>query len=165
MDSGVPLNPSFSATSPMTFSHFMGTNLFLFHNGVKNHGTWSIPWVSNHFYLDMPNMFSPFPSSSSSSYMNPIFGSGGMMTHFSTYSFDGSHIPQPNLTVGGWNLPSYESNPSFTLLGENSQMGGYSTYYTPSIYPSFTMPVSMNTLPMESLHLSSCISYRGSQVL
>jgi hypothetical protein len=111
----------------------------------------------------MPNMPSPFPSSPSPSYMNPSFGSGGMMPPFSTSSFDGSHIPQPTLTVGGWNLPSYGSNPSFTFPGESAQMGGYSTYYTPSIYPSSTMPVPTNTFPMADLHLSSGISYGGSQ--
>jgi len=53
----------------------------------------------------------------------------------STYSFDRSHVPQPNLTVGGWNLPSYGSSPSHVFLGANTQIGGYPTYYSPSVYP------------------------------
>jgi hypothetical protein len=162
MDSGVPLAPSFNATSPMTFTHFMGTNLSMFHNGMQNYDTQSMPWVSNHFPLDMPNMPSPFPSSPSPAYMNPGFGSGGTMAStLYMSSFDRSHIPQPTLTVGGWNLPSYGSNPGFILPGESSQMGGYSTYYTPSVYPSSAMPVPTNTLPMAGLHLSSGISYEG----
>jgi hypothetical protein len=136
MDSGVPLAPSFTATSPMTFTHFMGMNPSTFHNGMQNYDTQSMPWVSNHFPLDMPNMPSPFPSSPLPAYMNPSFGSGGMMTPLSTSSFDRSHVPQPTLTVGGWNLPSYGSNPSHAFSGASAQMGGYSTYYTPSVYPS-----------------------------
>jgi hypothetical protein len=85
------------------------------------------------------------------------------MALLSTSSFDRSNIPQSTLTVGGWNLPSYGSNIRFNFLRESAQMGGYSTYYTSSIYPSSSMPVSTNTLPMASLHLSSGISYRGSQ--
>jgi hypothetical protein len=96
----------------------------------------------------MPNMPSPFPSSPLPAYMNPSFGSGGMMTPLSTSSFDRSHVPQPTLTVGGWNLPSYGSNPSHTFSGASAQMGGYSTYYTPSVYPSSAMPVPTNTFPM-----------------
>jgi hypothetical protein len=128
MDSGVPLTPTFSATPPMVFSHFMGTNPFLFHNGMHNHDTQSIPWASNHLSLNMSSMPSPFPSSPSLSYMNHSFGSGGMMAPFSTSSFDGIHIPQPTLIVGGWNIPSYGSNRSFTFPRESDQMGGHSTY-------------------------------------
>jgi hypothetical protein len=47
MDSGVPLASSFNATPPMTFAHFMGMNMFVFHNGMQNYDTQSIPWVSN----------------------------------------------------------------------------------------------------------------------
>jgi hypothetical protein len=101
--------------------------------------------LSNHFPLDVP-MLSPFPSSPSYAYMNPSFGSGGMMAPFSISSFDRSHIPQLNLIVGGWNLPSYRSNPRFTFLGESAQMGGYSSYYTPSIYPSCTLCQFLQTL-------------------
>jgi hypothetical protein len=108
-------------------------------------------------------MLSPFPSSPSPAYMDPSFGSGGMMAHFSTSSFDGSHIPQLILTVGGWNLPSYKSNHGFTLPGESAQMGGYSAYFIPSIYPAPAMSVPTNTFPTTDLHPPSGISYRGSQ--
>jgi hypothetical protein len=157
------VTPSVSATQPMVFSHSMGMNPFVFPSGTQNHDTQSIPWASNHFSLDMPDMSSHFPSSVSPSYVNPSFGSGGMMPPFSPFSFDGSHIPQPTLTVGGWNLPSHRSNPSFTFPGESAQMGGHSTYYTPSIYPSSAMPVPTNAFPMEDLHLSSGVSSGGSQ--
>jgi hypothetical protein len=102
------------------------------------------------------------PSSPSPAYMNPSVGSRGMMTLFSTSVFDESHIPQPNLTVGGWNIPSYGYNPSFTFPRASSQMGGYSAYYAPSIYPSSVMPVPMNAFPMADLHLSSGVSSGGS---
>jgi hypothetical protein len=126
-----------------------------------NHDTQPIPWASNHFSHGMPDMSSHFPSSVSSSYVNPSFGSGGMMPPYSPFSFGGSHIPQPTLMVGGWNLPSYGSNPSFTFPGESAQMGGHSTYYIPSIYPSSAMSVPMNAFPMEDLHLSSGVSSGG----
>jgi hypothetical protein len=117
------------------------------------------PWVSNHFPLDMPNMPSPFPSSPLHAYMNHSFGYGGTMTPLFVSSFDRSHIPQPNLTMGGCNLPSYGSNPSHDFSGANSQMGGYYTYYTPSLYPPSAMPVPTNSLPMASPHTSCGISY------
>jgi hypothetical protein len=124
--------PSFTTTPPMMFTHFMGMNPSTFHNGMHNYDTQSMPWVSNHFPIDMPNMPSPFPSSPWPTYMNPSFGSGGTMAPPSTSSFDRSHVPQPTLTVGGWNLPSYGSSPSHVFSGASTQMGGYSTYYTPS---------------------------------
>jgi hypothetical protein len=161
MDSRVPLAPSFTATSPVTFTYFIGMNLSTFHNGMKNYDTQSMPWVSNHFPLDMPNMSSPFPFSPFPTYMNPVFGYGGMMAPLSTYSFDRSHVPQTNLTVGGWNIPSYRSNPRFILPRASAQMGGYSTYYTPYVYPSFVMLVPTNTLHIAGLHMSFGISYRG----
>jgi hypothetical protein len=65
--------------------------------------------------------------------------------------------------VGGWNPPSSGPNPSFTFPGSSAQMGGPSTYYIPSIYPSSTMPVPTNTFLMEDLLLSSGVSSRGSQ--
>jgi hypothetical protein len=79
MDSGVPLAPSFTATSPMKFTYFMGTNMSAFHNGMQNYDTQSMPWVSNNFPHGMPNMPSSFPSSPLPSYMNPSFGFGGAM--------------------------------------------------------------------------------------
>jgi hypothetical protein len=64
-----------------------------------------------------------------------------------TYSFDRSHAPQTTLIVGGWNLPSYGSRPSYVFSGANTQMGDYSTYYTPSVYHSSSMPVPTNNFP------------------
>jgi hypothetical protein len=85
------------------------------------------------------------------------------MPPYSPFSCSGSHIPQPTLTVEGWNLPSYGSNSSFTFLGESSQMGGHSTYYIPSIYPYFTMLFPTNAFTMVYFHLSSSFSSQGSQ--
>jgi hypothetical protein len=163
MDSGIPLTPSVSTTQPMVFSHSMGTNYFVFMSGTPNHDTQPIPWASNHFSHGIPNMYSHFPSSVSSSYLNPSFGSGGMMHPNSLFSFGESHIPQPTLTLRGWNLPSYGSNPSFTFPGESAQMGGHSTYFILSIYPSSAMSVPMNAFPMANLHLSSGVSSGGIQ--
>jgi hypothetical protein len=78
-------------------------------------------------------------------------------------SFDRSHVPQPTLTMGGWNLPSYRSSPSQVFSGANTQMGGYPTYYTPFVYPSSAMPVPTNTFPMEGPHISPGLAYRGNQ--
>jgi hypothetical protein len=164
MDSGDPLTPSVNATHPILFSHFMGTNLSMLPSDMKNHDTQSIPWASNHFSHSMPDMCSHLPSFPSPSYMNPSFGSRGMMPPFSKFSFDGSYTPQPNLTVGGWNIPSHRSNHSFTFLGQSTQMGSYSNYYTQSIYPSSNVPVPTNSFTMADPHLSSGISYRGSQI-
>jgi hypothetical protein len=72
--------------------------------------------------------------------------------------FGGSHVPQTTLTVGGWNIPSYES----TLREESSKIGNLSTYYTSSTYPSSAMSVPTSIFPMENLHLSSGVSSRGS---
>jgi hypothetical protein len=72
---------SVSATHPMVFAQFMGTNPFVFPSGTLNHDTQPIPWASNHFYLGMPYMSSHLPSSVSS-YVNPILGFGGMMPPF-----------------------------------------------------------------------------------
>jgi hypothetical protein len=116
MDSGVPIAPSFTATPPpMMFTHFMGTNPSAFHNGMQNYDTQSMPWVSNHFLVHISNVPSPFPSSPWPTYMNPSIGSEGTMAPLSTSSFDMSYVPQPTLTVGGWNIPSYESSPSYDL--------------------------------------------------
>jgi hypothetical protein len=162
MDGGVPLTPSFTVTSPMTFTHFMGMNLFAFHIGMQNYDTHSMPWVFNHFPIDMSNMPSPFPSSPFHAYMNPSFGSGVTMTPLSISSFDRIHVPQLNLTVGGWNLPSYGSNPSHVFSGTSAQMGVYSTYYTLTTYPSSAMSVPTNVFPMADLCLSSGVSSEGS---
>jgi hypothetical protein len=95
--------------------------------------------------------------------MNPSIGPGGTMAPMPTSSFDMSHAPQPTFTVGGWNLPTYGSSPSYALSGANTQMGAYSTYYTPSMYPSSTMSVPSNTFPMVGPHVSPGISYRENQ--
>jgi len=38
---------------------------------------------------------------------------------------------QLDFMVGRWNLPSYGSSPRYALSGANTQIGDYSTYYTP----------------------------------
>jgi hypothetical protein len=144
MDSGFPLAPSFTTTHPMIPTHFMGTNPSSFHNGMQNYDVHSTPWVSSHFHVDMP---SPFQFSPWSTYMNPSIGSGGTMAPMSVSLFDMSHVPQPNLTMGGWNLPSYGSSPRYALSGASTQMGAYSTYYTPPVYPSSTILFPPNTFP------------------
>jgi hypothetical protein len=154
MVSGAPVTPSIGATQPLVFSHSMGTNPFVFLSGMLNHDTQPIPWVSNHFSHGMPDMSSHFPSSILSPYVNPSFGSGGMMPPYSPFLFGGSHIPQTNITIGGWNIPSYGSN----FLGESAQMDRHSTYYTSSIYSSSSMLVPMNAFPMVDLHLASVVS-------
>jgi len=131
MDSGVPLAPSFNSTSPTTFSHFILMNLSMFHNGMNNYDTRSMPWVSNNFPLDMPKIPSPFPSSPSPSYMNPSFGSGGKMALLSTSSFDMNHIPQSTLIVGGLNIPYYGSNHVITL---NFTIHAYLTSFPLAIF-------------------------------
>jgi hypothetical protein len=162
MVSGAPVTHSSSATQPMVFAHSMGMTPFLFLSGTSNHDTQPIPWASNPFSHGISDMYSHFPSSISSPYVNPSFGSRGIMPTYSPFSFGGSHIPQLNIIVGGWNIPSYGSNPIFIFPGESAQMGSHSTYYIPSIYLSSTMSVPMNYFPMVDLHLSSSVSSRGS---
>jgi hypothetical protein len=72
-------------------------------------------------------------------------------------SFGGRHILQIPLTVGDWNLPSYES----TMREVSAQLCDHSTYYTMSTYPSPAMSVPTNTFPMENVHLSSSVPYGG----
>jgi hypothetical protein len=102
MVSGSPVTPSVSATQPMVFTHSKRINPFVFLSGTLNHYSHPIPWASNHFSLGMPDMTSHLSSHVSSSYMNPSFGFGGMMPHYS-FLFGGGHIPQPTPMVGGWN--------------------------------------------------------------
>jgi hypothetical protein len=165
MVSGSPVTPSVSATQPMVYVNSMGTNPFVFPSGMSNHDTQPISWASNIFSLSMSGMSSYFPSTLSSPYVNPSFGSGGMMPPYSPFSFGGNHIPQPTLTVGGWNLPSYGSNPSFTFPGVSAQMGNHSTYYISSIYSYFAMSIPTNYFPMADLRLSSSVSFKGESVL
>jgi hypothetical protein len=158
------VTPSVSTTQPMAFSHSMGTNPFVFLSGTLNHDNQPIPWSSNHFSLDMTDVSSHFPSSISSPYINPIFWSRGMIPPYYPFFFGGSPIPQPTLMVGGLNIPSYGSNPSFTFLGASTQMGSHFTYYTLSIYPSSSMLVPTNIFPMADLCLSSGVSSGGNSV-
>jgi hypothetical protein len=128
----------------MKFTHFMGGNSSSFHNGMQNYDAQCAPWVSSHFPIDMP---SPFQSSPWSTYMNTSIGSGRTMALIPTSSFDLIHVPQPTLTVGGWNPPSYVFSPSYALLGVNTQINAY---------PS-------NTFPMVGPHISLGISYIENQ--
>jgi hypothetical protein len=139
MDSGFPLDPSFTTTSPMTFTHFMGTNPFVFDNGMQNYDTMSMPWVSSHFSHGMSDMSSHLPP-----YVLPPYNPS---------PFGGSHVPQTTLTVGGWIFPFYE----FTFLGAGAQMGGHYTYYTLPTYLSSTMSVLMDDFPMVDLCPSSSV--------
>jgi hypothetical protein len=43
MDSGVPLTPSFTTTYPMMPTPFMGMSPSIFHSGMQNYGTQSMP--------------------------------------------------------------------------------------------------------------------------
>jgi hypothetical protein len=88
---------------------FMGEHPSTFYNGMQNYGTQSMPWVSNHFSHGMSDMSSHLPSFVLPPYVNTSFGSGGIMPSYYPSLFGGSHILQTTLTVGGWNLPSYES--------------------------------------------------------
>jgi hypothetical protein len=93
----------------------------------------------------------------------PLVTSRGTMVPLYASFFERSLIPWPNLIVGGWNIPSYRSSPSHVSPGSSAQMGGHSTYYTSSTYPSSVMSVPTNAFPMADLHLSSGISSGGSQ--
>jgi hypothetical protein len=93
MVSGAPVTPSISVTQLMVFSHSMGTNPYCISNGMPNHDTQPIPWASNHFYHGMLDMSLHFPSFVSSSYVNPSFGSGGMMPPYSPFHLIGVISP------------------------------------------------------------------------
>jgi hypothetical protein len=122
-----------------------------------------MPWVSNDFPIDMPNVPSPFPSSPWPTYMNPSFGSGGTMAPPSSSSFDRIHAPQPTLTMGGWNIPSYRSSPSHIFSGANTQMGRLFYLLHPLHVSFISMPVPMKIFPMAGPHISPGIPYRGNQ--
>jgi hypothetical protein len=153
--------PSFTATYSMIPIHFMGTSPSIFHNGMKNYGTQSTPWVSSHSLVDMP---SPLQSSPWSTYMSPRIGSRGTMASMPMSLFDMSHVPQPSFTTKSWNLPSYGSSPSYAFSGANTQMGSYSNNYTPPMFPSSTMLNLSNTCPMTSPHISPGTSYEENQL-
>jgi hypothetical protein len=135
-------------------TQFMGTNPPISYNGMHNFGTHFAPWVSSYSHVDMS---SHFPSSISPPYVNTSSGSGGMMPPYSPSPFDGSHILQTPLTVGGWNIPSYES----TMREVSAQICNLSTYYSPSTHPSSSMSVPTIMFPMVDLRLSSGLSSRG----
>jgi hypothetical protein len=157
------MNPSVSATQPMVFSDSMGKNPFVFPSGMLNHDTQPIPWASNPFSFCMLDMSFHFPYDLSSSYVNPSFGPGGMMPPYYPFSFGGSHIPQPNLMVGGWDPPSSGPNPRFTFTRLSSQMGRQFTYYIMSFIPSSSTSILMNIFIMVNPSLSFGVSYRGSK--
>jgi hypothetical protein len=101
--SGVPLNTlssmvwmleatSSNVTQPMVSAQPVGINPFLFPSGISNHSTQSIPLATNPFSFGISDMTAHLSSSISSSYVNPSFGSKGMMPH-SPFSFGGGHIP------------------------------------------------------------------------
>jgi hypothetical protein len=137
---------------------FMGENPSAFYYGMKNYNTQSMPWVSDHFSHGMSDMSSHLPSFVSPPYENTRFGSGGMMPPSYPSLFSGIHILQTPLTVGGWNLPSYES----TMRELSAQLRNHSTCYTSSTYPSSAMSVPMNTFPMADLCLPFGVSSRRS---
>jgi hypothetical protein len=148
MDSGVPLAPSFIVTYPMLPTEFMGMNPPIYYNNMKNFGTQSTPWVPSDYPIGIP---SHLQSSPWSTYMNPSIGYVGTMCPMPASSFDMSHVPQLPFTMGGWNFPSYRSNPSYALSGANTQTSAYYTYYTSSMYPLSTMLVPLNTFPWQFL--------------
>jgi hypothetical protein len=109
MDSAVPFAPSFTTTTPMMSTHFMGMDPSTLHYGMQNYNTQSMPWVSNNFFHGMYHISSQLPSYVSPPYANTIFGFGGMIPPSYPSPFGGSHILQTPLMVGVWNLPFYES--------------------------------------------------------
>ena len=102
----------------------MGENPSAFYNGMQNYGTQSMPWVSNHFSHCMYDMSLHLPSSVSPPYENMSFGSWRMMPPSYPSPFDGSHILQTPITVGGWNIPSYEA----TMREVSAQLRNNSTW-------------------------------------
>jgi hypothetical protein len=159
MVGGAPVIPLVSDTQPMVSTQSMGTNPFVFLSGTSNHSTQSIPWAYNPFSFGMPEMNLHLSSSISSSYVNPSFGSRGMMPPYSHFSFGGGHIPQPTPTIGVWNPPSSRPNPRFTFPEASAQMGDPSTSYISSIYRSSTMLVPTSTFLMDNLPLTSGVSF------
>jgi hypothetical protein len=79
------VTPLVGTTEPMVFAHSMGMNHFVFPSGTQNHDTQPIPWAYNICSHGMPDMSSHLPSYVSSPYVNPIFGSGGMMCPYSLF--------------------------------------------------------------------------------
>jgi hypothetical protein len=117
---------------------------------MPGYNSQSMPLVSNPFSFGMPNMTLHMSSSILTSNVNTSFGSGGMSPPYNPFPFGGGHIPQSFPMVGGWNPPSSAPNPSYGFQGWNGQMGGVSTSYIHSVYPSSTMHVPMNDFIMEN---------------
>jgi hypothetical protein len=65
--------------------------------------------------------------------------------------------------VGGWNLPSFEPNPSFNDPGWSAQMGGQFTSYISSIIPSSSIVIPKNYFIMVNVPLTSSDSSGGIQ--
>jgi hypothetical protein len=122
-----------------------------------------MPLVSNPFSFGRPNMTLHKPSSIPTSNFNASFGSGGTSPPYNPFPFGGGHIIQPFPLVGGWNTPSSEPNPSYGFQGWNGKMGGGSTLYILSVYPSSTMPMTMNTFIMENPPQTSGVALGGNQ--
>jgi hypothetical protein len=100
----------------------------------------------------MPSHVKPPPCSN---YMNPRIGPRGTITLMPTSSFDMSHV-----RMGGWNLPPYGSNPSYSLSGSSAQMGAY---YTPTMYLSSSMSVPLNTFSTPGPHVPRGLLYGENQ--
>jgi hypothetical protein len=125
-------------------------NPFIFGISMTNNDPQSIPSASNPFSFGILDMASQLSSSVSMANVNPSFGYGIKTPSFIHLSFGGGHIPQANIIVGGWNLPSSRPNPRFNALEQSAQMGGQFTSYIPSFIPSSSMWILTNTFNMEN---------------
>jgi hypothetical protein len=83
--------------------------------------------------------------------MNPSIGPGGTIAPMPTSLFDISHVP-----MGGWNLPPYGSNPSYSLSGS-------SAYYTLPMYLSSAMSIPLNTSSAPGPQVPPGLPYGESQ--
>jgi hypothetical protein len=90
-----------------------------------------------------------------------VLGQGARRLLIILSHFGGGHIPQSFPMVGGWNPPSSTPNPSYNFQGWNGQMGGVSTSYISSVYPSSTMHFPMNDFLMENPPLTYGITSGG----
>jgi hypothetical protein len=132
--------------------HFMGEDPSIFYNGMHDYNAQSAPWVSSHFFVDMPSHMQTPPWST---YMNPSIGLGGTITPMPTSSFDMSRVP-----MGGWDLPPYGSNPSYSLSGSSAQMGAY---YTLPMYLLSAMSVPLNTFSAPGPQVPPGLPYGDNQ--
>jgi hypothetical protein len=145
----------YKGSSNQTFTHIYSAIVLASYNYIYKLGETRV--------LHIPNMNLHFSSSILTSNINPIFGSRGTSSPYTPLSFGGVHIPQPTPTVRGWNPPSSKPNPRYNSQGWSAQMGGPCTSYIPSIHPSSTMLVPMNTFLMENLPLTYGVPSGGSQ--